>query len=194
MSMSEKKKIKRRLAAALILLSGFPPLFAQSGAAQTAPAYSADMIKVYFFLIVVATIISRITQYLKLLLRWLLPKIGLMQRVYGWYWQRMKKRLQINGLALPEEEARPMLRKFIISVITYSAGIILGVLICVQFDIGVLKEMGFAVSNKTLDAVISGIAAGIGVEPVHSLFRLAEEKRRLKKLYSDVIGGTGSAE
>ncbi len=177
---------------ASLLFVGVIPAVAQTPGADPTGLYSADMIKVYFFLIIVATIINRITQYLKLLLQWFVPKIGFVQAVYGWYWKTMKTRLQKNGLIFDEQSVRPILRKFIISVVTYSVGIVLGIFICVQFDLGILKDMGIAAPGKTLDAVISGIAAGIGVEPVHSLFRLAEEKRRLKKLFSDVTADNGS--
>jgi len=182
-------KVNWFMLAGLLFLFNLVPAVAQNSGTAPAELYSADMIKVYFFLIIVATIISRITQYLKLLLQWLVPKMGFMQAVYDWYWGKIKKRLQKNSIMADEQSVRPVLRKFIISVITYSAGILLGVFICVQFDLGILKYMGLAVPGKTLDAVLSGIAAGIGVEPVHSLFRLAEEKRRLKKLFSDVTAG-----
>ncbi len=177
------KKISMRIL--IITLFTFTgALFAQSLPETSGPSLNTDVVKIYFFLIVLATVISRVLEYLKSVLEWLWPKVGFLTAFSNAIWNRIRYYLDHMHMVYDETEARALTMHFLTSLIIHTFGVALGVFFCVQFELGMVDKLGIQNIDPVLNSVISGIAAGLGIDAVHSVFRMAEEKRRLKKLYN----------
>ena len=173
-----------RIISVLFLLVSFS--LAQGNAPGSPASGSADAIKAYFFLIVMATVISQVVNYLKLLLQWIWPHVSWLVRSGDWLWRKAQKIIERVVVSYQEEEARVFFKQFLIFLATHSAGILIGVVLCMKLQFGVLDDLGFHFRNTIFNYLFSGIAAGLGIQPVHSLFKWASEKRRIKNLLSSI--------
>ncbi|HHJ52001.1 MAG TPA: hypothetical protein ENJ89_02295 [Caldithrix abyssi] len=170
-----------------LLLTG--ALLAQPSAPGEARPLSGDVVKIYFFLIVLATVINRIVEYVKSLLEWIWPKIGLLRKLGDAIWDRVKDYLDHLQIVYQETVAREQIMKFLVALSVHTLGIAVGIYLCVTFGLGVVDKLGIQHINPTLNAVISGVAAGLGIDAVHSIFRLAEEKRKFRKWFGELSEG-----
>ena len=55
-------------------------------------------------------------------------------------------------------------------------------------ELSVLNDILLIHIDKTVDFILTGILIGAGIDPVHSLFRWVDEKKKVKKIYSDIAG------
>ena len=176
------------------IVSGFftSLLFFEILSAQTAGGdlvkTDTNVLKVYFFLLVFATIISRIVQFVKLFFQWLWPKVSFLQRISEVLWLAVKKQMDKLKLSYKEEDIKQIIRTVLLAIVLHTLGLIIGIVICLNFKLGVVHLLGWANINPTLNYLITGLLIGAGIDPVHSVFRLAEEKRRIKKLKSRMAG------
>jgi len=172
-----------------VVLFFFGILFAQihepSGAGQK---MDTEVLKVYFFLLVFATIISRIIQYIKLFFQWLWPKVGFFQTLSEKLWVVVKRQLDKLGLSYDEDNVKGTTNTILLAIVLHTVGFIIGMVICVNFQLGVINLLGWVNIPSTLNYLLTGILIGAGIDPVHTVFRLTEEKRRVKKLKAAGIG------
>ena len=163
-------------------------LFAQtSEPAVAGQQINTQVLKVYFFLLVFATIISRIIQYIKLFFQWLWPKIGFLQTISEKLWSIVKRQLDKLGLSYNEDSVKGTTNTILLAIVLHTLGFIIGIVICMNFHLGVIHLLGWTNIPDTLNYLLTGILIGAGIDPVHSFFRLTEEKRRVKKLSANSI-------
>ncbi len=151
---------------------------------ETTPAAPIDIsvLRVYFFLLVFATIVNRILQYIKIVLQWFWPKFKFLQAIGNDIWRLVKKNLDKLKLVYDEAKVRQSVDKTAIATGLHTLGFIIGMIICVAFKIGAIDKLGWFHIHPTLNYLLSGILIGAGVDPIHSVFRMVEEKKKTKKL------------
>ncbi len=172
----------RRLIVALstgLLLTG--SLFAQDVNVTNA-GEGASVLRVYFVLLVFATIISRLLQIVKLFYRWLAGKWTILRRPNEWLWKIVKRRLDRWGFEYEGSAVRQKLDKGLTAFYLHTLGFAVGVAICVSFNIGALQWLGWQTIPDSLNYILTGILTGAGIDPVHAFFRFAEEKKEMKRL------------
>ena len=187
--MGEKMKIRHETTiwiSIVFLLFGAGYVLAQETETTTAAPIDISVLRVYFFLLVFATIVNRILQYIKIICHWFWPKLKLLQAIGNGIWRLVKKNLDKLKLTYDEGKVRQNVDKTAIAAALHTLGFIIGVIICSAFKIGAIDKLGWYHIPPTLNYILSGILVGAGVDPIHSVFRMVEEKKKTKKLLMDV--------
>ena len=149
-------------------------------------AGDSNVLKVYFFLLVFATIINRLLQFVKVLFQWLWPKFAFLGSIGEGIWQFVKRQMDRLKLKYKEEDVRKEVHKVATAIALHGLGFIFGIIITLNFELGVIDLLGWGNIGPTLNYIATGILIGAGVDPIHSVFRFAEEKKKLKKLKSQI--------
>jgi len=183
-----KNRFGTRMIVAMIFISVASPLWAQIKPGSVASAQD-HVLQVYFFLLVFATIINRIVEYIKLFFQWIWPKIPFLQKIGFAVWKMVKKKLERLPLEYDEQKMRDQVNRIIITLILQVSAFLIGIAICRGFKIDMLEALNVNLQSPTLRYVFSGLLAGAGIGPIHSVFRMANEKRKLKELKTIVSGG-----
>lgn len=157
-------------------------------AEQGSAPFTGNTLQVYFFLLVFATIINRVLEYLKVLLIWLDSRKGLLQKIGHYLWLFIERKMKQLGLDIDEKKIRPKLNSLVIATILHLLGFIIGIAICVSLDIGLIDALGFNPGGRLINNVATGLLAGAGIDPIHSVFRLLQEKKKIKKLLAKLPG------
>ncbi len=148
--------------------------------------YTIDLIKVYFLLLLFATILNRILEYLKLLLAYLNQKKPFLTRLFKILFNAIATKLNRLGIDFDEQKLYENIQRYTISLLMQLLGFVLGVLLAFALQLNVLQAFQVLPNNPTIGMLLSGLLIGAGVEPVHSFFRIAQEKRKLKKLFTEL--------
>lgn len=175
---------------ALALLAIAPgTVLAQETAPAPGSAWSileADLL-ILFRILVVATVIERVLEYLSLV--WGPAETA---------WRRVFRRRAALQAEAPHE-LPPELAKIRKQVILQSLGVLLGVAICWRSHLGIFGQLEDAASGKLgqavthwftaragswLDYVITGLLAGLGTEPIHSLIMTLLRRKDLRRARS----------
>ncbi|MBD3224137.1 MAG: hypothetical protein GF313_05370 [Caldithrix sp.] len=176
-----KHHFKRWMYPLVLILILCIPLAAQdSGAAESMTEMDTAVLKVYFFLLVFATIINRLLQYIKIIYLWLKLRIRFLNRINERIWQRVKKNLERWHIKYDEETVRPFVDKAVTAIVLHTLGLIVGIFICFSFQLSVMQFLGWLSIPAALDYTLTGLLIGLGIDPVHMAFRFAEEKKQLK--------------
>jgi len=186
--MKNKKITALTIVCCVLLWAGSLAAQVAETAARIAPT-DTQVLKVYFFLLVFATIISRIVQYIKLFFQWIWPKVAFLQKISEKLWLMVKKQMDKLGLSYKEGDIKQIVRTVLLAIVLHTIGFIIGIVLCLNFELGVIHLLGWTNIHPTLNYLITGVLIGAGIEPVHSAFRLAEEKRRIKKLKTQISSG-----
>ena len=162
-------------------------LAGQEQAASSSASAEMEMgvLSVYFFLLVFATIINRILQYFKLVYKWLFPKIKLLQNLNETVWQFIKKQMDKLKLEYDEKQVRKTVAETVTLIILHIIGFVIGIVICTNFQLGAMDKLGWSDISPGLNYILTGLLIGAGVDPVHSVFRMVGEKKKIKKLYAN---------
>ncbi len=88
------------------------------------------------------------------------------------------------GIDFDEQKLYENIQRYTISLLMQFLGFVLGVLLAFALQLNVLQAFQVLPNNPTIGLLLSGLLIGAGVEPVHSFFRIAQEKRKLKKLFT----------
>ncbi|RMG82696.1 MAG: hypothetical protein D6707_02425, partial [Bacteroidetes bacterium] len=148
--------------------------------------YTIDLIKVYFLLLLFATILNRLLEYLKLLLAYLNQKKPFLTKLFKRMFNAIATKLNRLGIDFDEQKLYENIQRFTISLLMQLLGFVLGILLAFALQLNVLQAFQLLPNNPTIGLLLSGLLIGAGVEPVHSFFRIAQEKRKLKKLFADL--------
>lgn len=148
--------------------------------------YTIGLIKVYFLLLLFATILNRILEYLKLLLAYLNQKKHFLRKLFKSLFNAIVTKLNRLGIDFDEQKLYENIQRYTISLLMQFLGFILGVLLAFALQLNVLQAFQVLPNNPTIGLLLSGLLIGAGVEPVHSFFRIAQEKRKLKKLFTEL--------
>ncbi|WP_456408466.1 hypothetical protein [Caldithrix abyssi] len=176
----------KRLVYVLTMLFGMASVsFAQTGEGQTG-IYTLELIRIYFLLLLFATILNRLLEYLKILAAFLNDKFGLLTGLFNKIIRAVSQKLDGLGIAYDENRLSANVRKYTISALMQFLGFGMGVLLAFALQLNVLAPLHILPQNTTWGLIISGLLIGAGVEPVHSFFRIAQEKRKLKKMFTDL--------
>ncbi len=149
--------------------------------------FTTDIIKIYFLMLLFATIINRILEYLKLILAAVDQKIGFFRGISDRILQRIQRKMDRLGISYQQEQLRSNLQKYLISGCMQLLGFALGIIIAWSIHLDILEGLKLMVV-KPYGVIITGLVIGAGVEPVHSFFRIAQEKRKIKQLLSKMQG------
>ena len=148
----------------------------------------AHVLKVYFFLLVFATIISRIVEYVKIIFQWLWPKWPVFNHLGEALWAAVKRNLDALNLDYDPVKVRAKVNQISVALILQVFAFILGVMLCLFFNLEVMSALNLQIENETMKQILSGLLAGAGIGPVHSVFRINGEKRKIKELKATVSG------
>lgn len=170
----------------LLVLSALSSSLFASQAETVSAAGSSNVLKVYFFLLVFATIINRLLQFIKVLFQWLWPKFAFFGKIGEGIWQFVKRQMDRLKLKYKEEDVRKEVQKGATAIVLHGFGFVIGIIIAFSFELGVIDLLGWENISSTLNYIATGILIGAGVDPIHSVFRFAEEKKKLKKLKSQI--------
>ncbi len=166
-------------------------LFNGAWAAQTAVTtqevfFTVDLVRIYFLLLLFATILNRLLEYLKLVLAYLNRKWGFLTIPFQKIQNLITQKLDQLGIAYNPETLQTQVRKFVISAIMQFLGFGLGIIIAFGLKLNILQTFNVLPNHQNLGLIVSGLLIGAGVEPVHSFFRIAQEKRKLKKMFKEL--------
>lgn len=167
----------------LFLASSFA--FAQQPTANEEPFFSSGILQVYFLMLLFATIINRILEYFKLLLAAADRKIKFFYRIGNFVWHKVRRSMDGLGIFYDEQTAKKKLQKYMIFAVMQFWGFVLGVGFALELQLNALSRLNVAVSD-VFGYIITGLVIGAGIEPVHSFFRIAQEKRKIKELLSKI--------
>ena len=140
------------------------------------------VLKVYFFLLVFATIISRIVDYIKIIFQWLWPKIKLLKNLGDYIWKVVKINLDNLNLEYDPVKVRATVDKICVALALQFLAFGLGILFCIVFGLEVVSALNIHIKSELLKQILSGLLAGTGIGPIHSVFRMSGEKRKIKEL------------
>lgn len=169
----------------LFLLLNVSFLFGQSGETHEV-FYTLNLVKIYFLLLLFATILNRILEYLKLLLAYLNNRWHFLSAIFDVLFKFVSGKLNSLGLDFDEQKLSENIRVYTISFLMQLLGFVLGVFLAFLLNLNVLKAVNVLPGNPQIGLFLSGLLIGAGVEPVHSFFRIAQEKRKLKKLFTEL--------
>jgi len=154
--------------------------FAQGAQPQT-PFFTSEIITVYFLMLLFATIINRLLEYLKLLAIIVDRKVRLFAKFGDAIFEAVRQKMDRFGIYYDAEKVRANLRKYLIFTVMQFFAFVLGVLLALFLKLDVLVQLQMSL-GEPYGFILTGLIIGAGVEPVHSFFRIAQEKRKLKKL------------
>lgn len=174
------------LIALLLTAALYGQLLAQDESSQGTAGLDSQVLKVYFFLLVFATIISRLVEYIKVIFEWLWQRVPLLSKLSEGIWRLVKRQLDKLALEYNAVLVRSLVDKIVTTFAVHTLGFVLGVIICLQFRIGMIDILGWTQISPTLNFIFTGILIGAGIDPVHAVFRWASEKKKLKNLYAQV--------
>ncbi len=163
------------------------PLFAQEASKGT-QELEPQVIKVYFFILVFAIIISRLVDYIKIVFQWLWPKIKLLSKIGDAVWKAVKTNLDRLKLEYDETKIRNLLNKISVDIVLHLLAFSLGIIFCLVFKLEVISALKISIESETLKYILSGLLAGAGIGPIHSVFRMTGERRKIKELKNAVSG------
>lgn len=147
-----------------------------------------QVLKVYFFILVFATIISRIVEYVKIIFQWLWPKIKLLRYIGDSLWNAVRVNLDNLNLEYDPLKMREAVNQVSVALVLQLLAFVLGVLLCLVFKLEVVSALNLQLENETLKQILTGLLAGAGIAPIHSVFRMSGEKRKIKELKTTVTG------
>ena len=169
----------------LILSFLLSMIFAQEAFAQTVSGKSAfftsQVLTIYFLMLLFATIINRILEYSKLMLMLLDRKHGLLRRFGETLFETVKTKLDGLGISYDAEALRRRLNQMVLFTVMQLGAFVLGILLAYLLRLDVFTVLQINL-GKPYAYLVTGLIIGAGVEPVHSFFRIAQEKRKIKKL------------
>ncbi len=160
--------------------------FGQGTASSAGTAWSIleqDLL-VLFRILVVATVIERLLEYLSL--AWPYVAKGLL-----WLWNRLFPRTQPRA-----DERPPELKKLRKQLVLQSLGILIGIAICWRAQLGIFGQLEGTASGRIgetltgwfvsragtwLDFVVTGILVGLGTEPIHSIITTILRRKDLRR-------------
>ena len=146
------------------------------------------VLKVYFFLLIFATIISRIVDYIKIIFQWLWPKIKLLKNFGDSIWAVVKINLDNLNLEYDPVKIRDAVDKISVALALQLLAFGLGILLCLLFELEVVSALNLQLKNEMLKQILTGLLAGAGIGPIHSVFRMSGEKRKIKELKATAGG------
>ncbi len=168
----------------LVALWGmFCGLWAQVPSGQQNTFFTVDILRLYFLMLLFATIINRLLEYLKILLSLLDDRWHWLGRVLDFFWNNVRRRMDRLGIFYQPEQVRARLKKILLFTVMQTLAFLMGVYLAWQLHLDVFNAMDIALSPQ-FAVVLTGLIIGAGVEPVHAFFRIAQEKRKLKELLS----------
>jgi len=163
------------------------PLIAQN-TPKDAEALEPHVLRVYFFMLVFAVIISRLVDYIKIIFQWLWPKIKLLSMIGEALWKTVKTKLDRLKLEYDEEKVKNHVNKTAVDIVLHILAVSIGIVFCLAFKIEVISLLNIPLENDVLKYIFSGILAGAGIGPIHSVFRMTGERRKIKELSAALSG------
>ncbi len=145
--------------------------------------FTSQMINIYFLMLLFATIINRFLEYVKLLLLLADRRIGLFQRLSTTLLAIVQRNMDNLGIHYDVQETRRRLNKVVLFTIMQCAAFGLGIVLAWVLHLNVFTELQIGI-GQGFAITLTGLIIGAGVEPIHSFFRIAQEKRKLKKWLS----------
>ncbi len=88
------------------------------------------------------------------------------------------------GLEYDPVKMRDAVDKISVAVSMQVLAFGLGILFCLVFKLEVVSALNLQLHNEIVKRVLTGLLAGAGIGPVHSVFRMSGEKRKIKELKS----------
>ncbi|RLD15896.1 hypothetical protein DRI50_03175 [candidate division KSB1 bacterium] len=179
------KKTRLSMGIVLIVLFGWASgAFAQSQT-PSAPFFTSEIIIIYFLMLLFATIINRLLEYLKLFLAMIDQKVGFFARIRDAVFNKVRRKMDRMGILYNPEKVRSNLKKYLIFAVMQFLAFGLGIVLAWLLKMDVLAQVQLNV-GQPLGFILTGLIIGAGVDPVHSFFRIAQEKRKIKKLLAKI--------
>ena len=177
----------RKLFYLIFLFIAVHPALAQN-ASKGARELEPHVIKVYFFILVFAIIISRLVDYIKIIFQWLWPIIKLLSKIGDAIWKAVKTNLDRLKLEYNETKVRNLVNKISVDIVLHFLAFSLGIVFCLAFKLEVISALNIPIESETLKYILSGLLAGAGIGPIHSVFRMTGERRKIKELKTAISG------
>lgn len=154
--------------------------FAQ-GTRQATSFFTSEIITIYFLMLLFATIINRLLEYLKLLLTVVDQRFEMFSKLGDSIFNAISQKMDRLGIYYDADKVRSNLRKYLIFAVIQFCAFVLGIFLAFLFKMDVLTQLQMSV-GEPYGFILTGLIIGAGVDPVHSFFRIAQEKRKIKKL------------
>ncbi len=177
-----KIKAKQFISLILIVL-----IFSQIVLAQSVRGeknfFTSDVVNIYFLMLLFATIINRLLEYAKLLVILVNQRVGLLTRLSDALFDSVTHKMDLLGINYDAQKVREKLNKHVVFVIMQFGAFVMGIFLAWWLQLNVMAQVQFSM-GKVWGFVLTGVLIGAGVEPIHAFFRIAQEKRKIKKLMS----------
>ncbi len=158
--------------------------------AQAAQGPTTSFTRVYFLMLLFAVIINRLLEYLKILLLLIDEKWKILSPLNDFFSKRIEKNLEHLNVAVPSEELKKKSSRLLLSSLMQFLGFTLGVAVSALLKLNAMVAFELPIPGS-IGIFITGIVIGAGVEPIHTFFRIAQEKRKIKKILIELKDRSG---